>query len=242
MGKSQRKVIPARCCSLTTFGRLSLLRRSMSSSYYNKQLREKNAYEVKSQFDQYILLDGLCHPSYSESPLSARGGKLCTKIPGRESMPSTILRPPTNAYASRTNQRQDYTPRLGLWSEYPTWETRSDYPNLGYASGDRDNRPPEETSQVSYWTGPLRRVPDQPYLVDNGYLRQDLAYDGIGFGSNARNDKYDYLYNFSDPDPSVLPPVPRKYDVTQLTQKYPIWKKATGTPDSFDPQNTRRRV
>lgn len=209
----------------------------MSSSYYNKQLREKSAYLVPSQFDQYILLDGRCHENYSESPLSARGGKLCTKIPGRESFPK-VQRPPTNAYSNgRSTHQEDYTPRLGVWSDYPSWETRSDYPNLGYAP---DNKPPTEYSQVSYWTGPLRRVPDQAYLVDNGYLRQDIAFDGIGFGSNNRNDKYDYLYNFSDPD--NLPPVPRKYDVTQLTQKYPIWKQATGTPDSFDPQNTRRRV
>lgn len=208
----------------------------MSSSYYNKELKANGAYLVPSQFDQYIILDGRCHPNYSESPLSARGGKICNKIPGRESMPNTVIKPPTGS-APQAGPQSNYVPRLGLWSDYPDWETRTDYPNLGYAP---DHQPPKEYSQVSQWTGPLRRVPDQSYLVDNGYLRQDISFDGIGFGSNNRNDKYDYLWNFSDLD--NLPPVPRKYDVTQLTQKYPLWKQATGTPDTFDPQNTRRRV
>jgi hypothetical protein len=38
------------------------------------------------------------------------------------------------------------------------------------------------------------------------------------------------------------PPIPRKYDVNDLTQKYPLWKEAAKAPDILDTQNTRRIV
>lgn len=216
----------------------------MTSSFILGELISNEAYLTTDQFNQYILLDGKCHPDYVEQPLSARGAKLCTRIPGTTSFPNKITKPSTNAYSPRgmSSNRPDYTPRLGLWSDEPDWETRTDYPGMGYAPVEVGVMP-KEYSQVSYWTGPLRRVPDQAYLVDNGYLRQRIAMDGIGFGSNHRNDRNDYLSNFDYPDGDPrLPKMPRKYNVTHLTQRYPLWKEATGSRDQVDLMNMRRVV
>jgi len=211
----------------------------MSSSYYLKNLLADQAYLVRNQGDQYILLDGRCHPDYVERPLSAAGGKVCVRKPGTQSFPDEITKPRTGSQPVRGLPSN--VPRRWLWAPAPDWETRVDYPGLAYAP---DSLPPKRYSQVSRWQGPLNRVPDQPWLVDNGYLRQDVVYDGIGFGSANRRDRYDYLWNFDMPGAQKVnePPIPRKYDVNDLTQKYPLWKEAAKAPDILDTQNTRRIV
>jgi hypothetical protein len=213
----------------------------MSSSYYLKNLIKDQAYLVKHQEDQYILLDGRCHPDFYERPLSSAGGRLCVRKPGTRPFGGNdyISKPRTGSTPARGEGK--FIPRQKLWSAPPDWETRTDYPNLGYSP---DDQPPKAYSQVSVWQGASRRVPDQPELVDGGYLRQRVAMDGLGFGSNHRNDKYDYLYNFNlGADQSENEPrVPRVYNVCDLTQKYPLWKEATKASDMMDLQNTRRIV
>jgi hypothetical protein len=72
-----------------------------------------------------------------------------------------------------------------------------------------------------------------------------VAVDGLGFGSGSRQDKYDYLYNFDNPigeREGIQPRMPRKYNVCDLVQKYPLWKEATKANDLVDIQNSRRIV
>lgn len=207
----------------------------MSSSYYLKKLDEKKAYLTKHPEDQYILLDGVCHPDFYERPLSAAGGKLCVRKPGTQSFPET-----PNLRYSMASPRGSIggSLRRKLWADHPNWETRTDHHGMGYD--------PREGpySQVSVWQGELRRVPDQAELVDGGYLRQSITMDGIGFGSNGRRDRHDYLSNFNLPPDQKgnEPRMPRKYNVCDLTQKYPLWKEATKAPGSIDLVNGRRMV
>lgn len=212
----------------------------MSSSYYLKNLIKDQAYLVQNQGDQYLLLDGRCHPDYTERPLSAAGGKVCVRREGTDSFPRQITKPQTKSQPVRGGG--GYVLRKKLFAPASEVETRVDYPGMGYSPVPPG--PPKRYSQVSVWQGALNRVPDQPYLVDEGYLRRDVVFDGIGFGSANRRDRYDYLWNFDLPEDQKVnePPIPRKYNVNNLTQKYPLWKEATKAPDALDLQNYRRIV
>jgi hypothetical protein len=212
----------------------------MSSSYYLRNLIESKAYLVEDPENQYILLEGRCHPGFTERPFSERGAKLCVKNEGYEAFPGPQNFPVTSSQAPRSSPK--HIPRRLLWASDPNFEIRVDSPGMSYGP---DPDPQDGYSQVSVWQGPLRRVPNQRYLVDNGYLKQNITYDGYGFGSMQRQDKRDYLSNFDIPAswrPTNEPRVPRKYNVTNLVQKYPLWKKATRSPDHADQLHDRKIV
>lgn len=222
----------------------------MSSSYISKELLKNEAYMTRNREDYYITTNGVCHPEYETHLLSERGVVVCIrKDPGKLLLNPVITKPRTNSLLSHSHRDPKNIPREKLYStgERMHYGVRVDSKTMAYSG---TPLPPEGYSQVNNWhsfsvggNGELKSndvVPNQNYLVDNAYLGRHLTFDGIGFGSVQREDRHDYLFYHTQTNPP--PPMPRKYNVNDLTQRYPIWKEATGAPDQVDLTNTRRIV
>ncbi len=66
----------------------------MTSSYYLKNLIKDEAYLVQNQGDQYLMLDGRCHPRLHRTFAFTAGAKICVKkSPGTSSFSTDISKP-----------------------------------------------------------------------------------------------------------------------------------------------------
>jgi hypothetical protein len=210
----------------------------MTSSYrLKKRLENRQDYLVDSPWSHYIEASGSkpCHPEYiAQSFGHPDGVKICHR-----------------KYREATKNDMYYggpTPARGPNGE-ETFITLADAPDPiatdpsqwnGYNKFSADLYRPWRDTQIQMYN-PVgyadRRPPHETYLTQKNYYRPQIRYDGTGTKllhtppgtlpydptSVQRNDPkggkfITYSYGHMKNDP------PAKFDVTRLTQQYPIWK------------------
>lgn len=137
-----------------------------------------------------------CHPNYEAIPIgNPYGFMVCKKRKYKNGRDMSTVLDPIDP--SRFNGYHKYRSDI-----YRPWR----------------EKPIQITDPYKY---ELRTIPNESYLQRNDYIARPLFYSGTGIQPiHTPGDRkyYEYGYSYND-----YPPY--KYDITQLHQRYPVWKE-----------------
>lgn len=182
--------------------------------------------------DQYLRLQGECHPDFTTTPIGTpQGPKLCRRR--RDRCGREVDRSLNEYAAYRIESAQGY--HRGCLNMY-----------------DERQRFPEQRQNAAFYSD--RRTPWDADLVRRDYLRRPVKFASTGIGtvrtpaelSDAGVPYWEYAYTFTpreDPktgmrtatnwSQEVAPP---KYDITRLHQPWNVWKReaeVVGHPQDY---------
>jgi hypothetical protein len=193
----------------------------MSSSYRLKKRMETPQYDMSymnaTPFNHYIAVNKECSPQFKAYPIGSPWGvKVC------------VLKDDYGVQGCNKGAVSDFKViDKKLQSQQPAQKLiNRDDPSRTCPSISRkvvdlyDPTAKEPYSLNNPYPYAVRaRVPNDDVLIPNNTLVKPIYFDGIGFSDKYSPDQTtDYAYD-------MVPNAPARYDVTQLIDKYALWKQ-----------------
>ena len=197
----------------------------MSSSYRLKKRKEiYSNYNFGSEFDHYIEPFRQCHPDYNGVLIgdNPHGVRVCVKK-NIDSKPIDLVTLP-NFYKDENYDNRAFKENNNntITSEYFKYSADLYDPKTNDYNKSQSSRLPRTLNQPFFYYD--RRVPYEDFHYSHNYFRAPIKYNESGIKSTrtpTQHNPQQKYYEYAFDDNNIQP---RKYDVTQLNQRYDVWK------------------